>query len=248
MRSILFLIQIFRHHGISFVVTRALRYAQGVFALTWLRVFQDKTEEFEVAGIKYHPIYRLYNLTWTNERCVELSVVRHLISKMEKRNILEVGNVLSWYFPINHLVIDKYERGEGIINCDVTTYVPSLCFDLIVSISTIEHIGWDEPQRDGAKTLHAISYIQRMLAPGGIFLFTFPIGYNPILDYSVLNNKIEGASINYLKGTLLRRQGLSTRTWREWYPAVAEGSILQREDTIVAFVQLYSMSSKDGDA
>ena len=60
------------------------------------------------------------------------------------KNIFEVGSVLSHYFPINHDVLDKYEKGHGVINQDVVDFKPHNKYDLIVSISTLEHVGFDD--------------------------------------------------------------------------------------------------------
>ena len=53
----------------------------------------------------------------------------------------------------------------------------------IVSISTIEHVGWDETPRDPNKIPRALENLTtRCLAPGGEIVVTLPIGYNTYLD------------------------------------------------------------------
>jgi len=113
------------------------------------------------------------------------------------RNILEVGNVLSHYFPVNHDIVDKHEKANGVINQDVIDFHPSKKYDLIISISTLEHVGWDENLRDHKilhdpmKILHAIENLKRLLAPKGKMIITLPLGYNPELDKLLRNGKIQ---------------------------------------------------------
>ena len=53
----------------------------------------------------------------------------------------------------------------------------------IVSISTMEHVGWDETPRDPKKIPLALENLTtRCLAPGGEIVVTLPIGYNTYLD------------------------------------------------------------------
>ena len=43
-----------------------------------------------------------------------------------------------------HDVLDKYEKGNNVINDDVVSFSTEVKYDLIVSVSTLEHVGWDE--------------------------------------------------------------------------------------------------------
>jgi len=78
--------------------------------------------------------------------------------------------------------VDKYEKAEGVINQDVIDFQPSKKYDLMVSISTLEHVGWDEKPRDPMKVLYAIKNLKELLAPRGKIVVTLPMGYNPVLD------------------------------------------------------------------
>jgi hypothetical protein len=53
---------------------------------------------------------------------------------------------------------------------------------LIVSISTLEHVGWDEEDKNPVKVLQAIEILKSLLAPLGKIVVTLPLGYNPIID------------------------------------------------------------------
>jgi hypothetical protein len=61
------------------------------------------------------------------------------MDKYKGKVIRKIGNVLSHYVISDHVIVDKYEFGNSILN-----YSPGTKFDLIVSISTFEHLGYDK--------------------------------------------------------------------------------------------------------
>jgi hypothetical protein len=126
--------------------------------------------------------------------------------------ILEVGNVLGLYAPRDHVVVDKYERAPGVLNVDALELRDAHGYDLIVSISTIEHIGWDEHPRDPDRALRAIEHLAKLLVPGGTFMFTVPSGYNPHLDRTLAAGEVPLTRLS-----ALLRDGRRTR-WREVPP------------------------------
>lgn len=154
-------------------------------------------------GWDFYPYFRHdYNSTWTNERAVEVPVVMQFYRRHSSRGteeILEVGNVLSHYYQFRHDVVDKYEASEGVLNCDVIDYNPGKKYDLILSISTLEHVGWDEEVKDPEKILLAISHIQSLLKTGGRLIVTLPLGYNPPMDEMIVSGKIRFPVQYYLK-------------------------------------------------
>jgi hypothetical protein len=107
--------------------------------------FDGKTRRYFI-----HP----HNNTWMNERMVEIPIVSDLVKQNAGKNILEIGNVIKHYMPdATHTVVDKYEKSDGVLNCDIIDYQPPAengadaafhGYDLIISISTFEHIGFDE--------------------------------------------------------------------------------------------------------
>ena len=133
---------------------------------------------FSFRGKQIQYFYHRYNLTWTNERAVEIPIVWDVVQRYRGRRVLEVGNVLSHYFPVEHEVVDKYEKAPSVINLDVVDFHPSGQYDLIVSISTLEHVGWDEDPQDPSKALHAFENLLDLLAPGGEIVITLPVGEN----------------------------------------------------------------------
>jgi SAM-dependent methyltransferase len=114
----------------------------------------------------------------------------HLIQRHSGKHVLEVGNVLSHYFPVDHDVVDKYERARKVINVDVVDFEPVKKYDLIVSISTLEHIGWDERPKDPGKPRRAIAHLRGCLADGGCLAVTFPLGWNAELDRALRGGRL----------------------------------------------------------
>ncbi len=82
-------------------------------------------KSFTFQGKTYPNFYHRYNIPWKNERTVEIPIVRDIIKDIEEDRILEVGNVLSHYFYVEHDVVDKYEKAEGVINEDVVNFKSS---------------------------------------------------------------------------------------------------------------------------
>jgi hypothetical protein len=139
---------------------------------------------FTFDGQTYPYLVHPHNLTWDNERTVEVPIAQRAVEDALARGarILEVGNVLSHYGRIEHEVLDKYEPGRGVIAADVVDWTPPHLYDLIVSISTLEHVGWDESPREPDKVARALAHLRGMLATHGRLLVTLPLGYNAALD------------------------------------------------------------------
>lgn len=141
-----------------------------------------RTPGFTFEGRRFRFVFRDYNRTWRNERQVELPIARQAIRGVGPRDILEVGNVLSHYQKVRHIVVDKYERALGVTNQDFLDFAPGRQFARVVAISTFEHIGWDEPDRDAGKFHAAMRHARDLVAPGGRLLVTLPLAYNPEVD------------------------------------------------------------------
>jgi hypothetical protein len=109
---------------------------------------------------------------------------------------LEIGNVLNHYAAFQHTVVDKYELGDGVTNVDVCDFEPAHKFNSIISVSTIEHVGWDEEPFDSGKAICAAS---QMLLPTGGMLITFPIGHNPSIDQAMQNGTLGCSDLRCIK-------------------------------------------------
>ena len=166
---------------------------------------------FDDTTLRY--FYHRYNCTWANERCVEIPIACHYLTKCDPNDTLEVGNVLSHYFTVPHQVVDKFERGEGVINCDILDFKPDRRFQLIISISTFEHIGLDDSTSEGSriKIPQAMAACRALLAPSGKLLITAPIGYNHELD-----NMITDGTLGPKQQWFLRRVGQLKWTTSDW--------------------------------
>jgi hypothetical protein len=134
--------------------------------------------------------YFPYNATWRNERAIEIPIIRDFVLNNKSGRVLEFGNVLSHYFDINHDIIDKYEKGKSVLNEDIVKFKPLKKYDLIVAISTLEHVGWDEKPREPAKILDAVANLRKILNKGGSAIISVPLGYNSYLDKLVHDKKI----------------------------------------------------------
>jgi hypothetical protein len=91
------------------------------------------------------------------------------------------------HYSPRHEIIDKYEPARGVRNIDVIEYQPAAPYGLIVSISTLEHVGWDDGPRDTTKAVRAIELMRSWLAPGGELFVTVPLGYHQALDQSLVD-------------------------------------------------------------
>jgi hypothetical protein len=148
-----------------------------------------RNETFVLWDDTYRYFIHPHNSTWRNERAVEIPVARKFVDEGTGA-LMEFGNVLSWYDDqVDHHVVDKYERRPGVTNIDIVDYEAPQPFDRVLSISTIEHVGWDERPRDPAKLFKAFDQLLACLKPGGKLLLTAPLGHNPTLDKVALTGR-----------------------------------------------------------
>lgn len=207
-----------------------ISYIKYLTICNYHKLFGHKT--FLMDGKTYHYFYHKYNYTWRNERTVEIAIVWDIIKKYQGKAILEVGNVLSNYFSINHDVLDKYDNGKGVIKEDVIDFKSSKKYDLIFSISTLEHVGWDEEIKESDKILYAIENLKSCLADMGILVVTMPLGYNSYLDKLLKEKKIEFTKTYFMKRITSDNKWAET-TWEDikdlkfsYDPVFANGLII----------------------
>ncbi len=176
-------------------------------------------KSFEYDGKNYRYLFHPLNTTWLNARAVEIPIFIDIINTHTKSKILEIGNVLNHYIDHSHDVLDLYEQYPGVTNEDAAYFIPNSKYDLIISISTMEHIGRDDESQNSAKALTAINNIlNNMLNPSGIFIFSIPLGYNIDLDKYLTSSKPE-----LIKTLCLRK--LANVEWKEIELADAAASI-----------------------
>lgn len=143
---------------------------------------------FEWRGSRLRYCRDSYNDSGRNERAVEIPIARQFIRRAAGIG-LEVGNVLAHYgCRRGRVIIDRYEHADQVVNRDV--FAVRGMFDWIVSVSTLEHVRWDEPPRilEGAHA--AIEHLAGRLRPGGRMLITIPTGVHPDLDDRIRSGRM----------------------------------------------------------
>ncbi len=158
----------------------------------------DRTFTYEGREVPY--FWHRYNHTWMTERAVEIALAAEVVAAAEAARTLEVGNVLRHYLDVAHDVVDKYERAPGVRNEDVVEVTVPAPVDLVVAISTLEHVGLDEPVKDRDKARRGIERLADCLAPGGRLWVTIPANYNRDLDA-----QLHGGELPFTRLTALRR-------------------------------------------
>ncbi len=139
--------------------------------------------------------------SWKNERAVTIPIIWGIIEEYRSKgkNVLEIGNVLSYTFKVDHDIVDKYEISDGVINEDIADFQPNKQYDLIVSVLSLHHVGWDEVPHDPPKILKAIDNLKRILSPSGKILIAVDWDYNKYFDNLLLEKKFQFDKQVYLK-------------------------------------------------
>jgi hypothetical protein len=168
--------------------------------LAYSRLLPNRTFVFNRSSHRY--FYHRYNNTCETERCVEIPIARDFLERRGTANVLEIGNVLNHYRHFSHTVVDKYETAEGVLNVDVRDFAPTQKYDAIISISTIEHVGWDEEPVDPEKAICSIERLREMLNPSAKMLISFPIGHNARLDQAIADGTLASDEVRGMKRTV----------------------------------------------
>ncbi|PIN93069.1 hypothetical protein COU54_04500 [Candidatus Pacearchaeota archaeon CG10_big_fil_rev_8_21_14_0_10_31_24] len=170
-----------------------------------------KSNKFYFNKKVYKYFYGSYNHTWVNERAIEIPLVnQEIVTHLKnKKSILEIGNVMNYYHPFKHEVIDKYEKGKGIINQDALDFKLQKKYDLIISISTMEHVGWDEKIKDETKIIRAVENLKKHLNKEGQIIMTVPLGYNPFLDKIIEKKQLTSEAYFFKRGLFGRWKQIS---------------------------------------
>jgi hypothetical protein len=119
-----------------------------------------------------------------SERAIEIPIAKSFARRMAGARVLEVGNVMGHYarLPSGWDVIDRYEVMAGVRNEDIAAVTPTPVYDAVISLSTLEHVGWDEPNPDPSRFRRALGNCCGFLRAGGEALLTVPLRYNPGVD------------------------------------------------------------------
>lgn len=140
-------------------------------------------DTFEWWGVTLPLFTHPYNSTAQNERAVEVACVLCWLTRCHGEG-LEVGNVLQHYGPVCHRIIDRYEKAAGVEPLDVFDVTGR--YDWVLSVSTLEHVRWDEPEKDPDGAVRALQHLRSLLRPAGRMIVTVPLGHHLWLDRHLL--------------------------------------------------------------
>ncbi len=167
-----------------------------------------------------------------NERKVEVPIAMQAIAEAlsSLHRVVEVGNVMAQHTKkLKHDVVDLYDKKgcPGIMwNEDAETWETNCrCFDLLISVSTIEHIGFDygEP-KDPGKVLRTLDNMRSWLTPRGRMFVTASLGFNPALDERLLEGRLGFQDVSFLARVSDQKAGI----WEEIDPGrILEGHAFQ---------------------
>lgn len=176
-------IELSSNESVSIVAQRAMTKAVNIFSYPFIRSSHER-RTFTIQQVPFNHFVHPYNETWKNERAVEIALTKAFLSDISGLKLLELGNVSQYYFPNfkEKTVVDKYERSAGVMNIDILDYAGSNEFEALLSISTFEHIGWDESPKRPEKVGEAISKFLTHAHKSAPCLISYPLGYNSFLD------------------------------------------------------------------
>ncbi len=172
--------------GTKYLVTYVL---SSVFS--WLHFKFNKKRKFTFNNKQYNYYYTSREGYWQyrTERVIEIPIFHEIVQSSNGKKILEVGNTLSHYYPTNHTIVDKYEVADGVINKDIVRFDDGKKYDLILNISTLEHVGFSPQEPDQPEKIHqALKSMQKLLKPKGVIISSFPVGFNPEVDKRILKS------------------------------------------------------------
>lgn len=224
-------LELLRRRGLWHVSKKA--FYQYPFRLLY-PLFKPREFRYDNSSLPY--FNHTYNNAYFNERTIEVAVALDILRSHADQNVLEVGNVLSHYVPTATWdVVDKYEFGTGVINADIVDFRPEKTYDLIISISTLEHIGYDEQPQDDMKINLTLSHLIGLLKVRGTMIITFPLGWNPILD-----DKFTAGELPFTKMHVFERNSWKN-TWVEadipLIPPFSYGKFLGADYLVVGIYQ-----------
>lgn len=148
---------------------------------------------FQYNNTLYPYFGAVYQNTRLNERTVEVSVALSYYNQALRP--LEVGAVLPHYIPgwpkRKHEVIDLNEQFPAVVNADVLTYEPIGQHDLVLCISTLDHLC------NADEVVTAVKRMKSWVNRGGLLYATIPanqpskVGGGQWLDDLVLSGALD---------------------------------------------------------
>lgn len=202
-------------------------------AFPFIKILRNNREfRFNDKNIKYF----IHESSWNSERVIEIPIIMDFIKNESRKlclkycdytqleycstfkrstcnkyfGILEFGNVLDQFVPHQYDILDKYSEGKNVIHQDIVDFNPKEKYDLIVSISTLEHVGFNEDvenighniddniEKDKTK-IAMKNIIDNCLKPNGKMIFSVCLGYNKDMDELLFSNELFFTKLYFLK-------------------------------------------------
>ncbi len=193
--------EVYNKYGLSELIRKVYNLSRHKLKYFSHKLYYETLNRYFVLdGKKYHYFINRYNAL-NSERAVEIPFTIEFLkqNRYKQKRVLEIGNVLSHYFDFDHKIVDKYEKENFVDNIDIIDFSPKEKYQIIISVSTIEHVGFDEPIKEVGKSKKAIQKIISLLDRGGIALITVPLRYNPEIDSIIQNKEIKFSKTYFLK-------------------------------------------------
>jgi SAM-dependent methyltransferase len=159
-----------------------------------------------------------------DERCIEYPwIIGQLAHLRDDSRILDAGSALNWSYVLDHILTGRrklhiltlfpesrcfWDRGVSYLYEDLRDIpVRDDYYDVVVCISTLEHVGFDNSIHTGDDVysehrptdfLLAVNEMHRVLRPGGALLLTVPfgvrcdLGFSQQFDRELLHEAING--------------------------------------------------------
>jgi len=206
----------YHREGLWYVMKQGVKYLAklpyNLLAPWYHRIGRKQTFMFQ--GEQYKYFYHAYNTTWNNPRAIEVPIIQRFI---DRKRTLEVGCVLPHYISYHHDVVDLNEKYPDVINQDIADFKPNFRYDLVVSISTFEHIGdWgDEPKQPEKFLLAVHNVISKVLGIGGHFVLTLPLGQNRDMDRYIYDGEVKFGELYCMRQIDIKHNYWAEDSWEQ---------------------------------
>lgn len=134
-----------------------------------------------------------------HERDIEMPWGRRLLARARGRT-LEVGNCTQRIWPDlpRRDIVCQYDELGGtqtVHREDICYFDRGVRYNLIVSLSTFEHVGNEYGPYIDSKAIEAVTHCMRLLAPRGRLAFTIPCGFHGALERWVVDHRDDWRSL-----------------------------------------------------
>ncbi len=163
-------------------------------ALLSYKLFKSR-RSFKFQKKTYYYFYHAYYRTWTNEKAVEIPIFYEILKKFKFKTVVEIGNVLSHYFHINHKIIDLDKNIHNINNQISSSFYLNKKYDLIFSISILNHLNWQGIRSNSDILVTIIEKLKKYLTPKGKIIVSFSLSFDKDLINLLKKEKLRLSKI-----------------------------------------------------